>query len=213
MRSKCFWHARRELTRVANPNEDQDIEEGQMGMDLKQRTPKILLWLFVINLGVALGAGVYESRIVFDNWLTSSPDSALHWDAEAARADNTGLRFWAFVTTVPLTLLTLANLVAAWHAVGALRLWWLAAAVAALADRVFTFSYFIPTMVGLMQAPDSAGAVATAMRWEALNYLRHAIVLAAWLASLRAFALLYQTARAFPEHDGCPRAEAGVEPS
>jgi hypothetical protein len=32
-------------------------------------------------------------------------------NAEAMRQTNTGLRFWAYVTTVPLTLLTLANLV------------------------------------------------------------------------------------------------------
>jgi hypothetical protein len=150
------------------------------------------LWLLVINLGIAFGAGLYESRIVFNNWLTSSADSALHWNADAAQRDNTGLRFWVFVTTVPLTLLTLANLAAAWRAIGTLRGWWLAASLAALADRVFTFFYFIPTMVGLMQAPDSAQAVATAMQWGNLNYLRHAMVLTAWLSALRAFSLLYQ---------------------
>jgi hypothetical protein len=150
------------------------------------------LWLLVINLGIAFGAGLYESRIVFNNWLTSSTDSALHWNADAAQQDDTGLRFWVFVTTVPLTLLTLANLAAAWRAIGTLRGWWLAASLAAMADRVFTFSYFIPTMVGLMQAPDSAQAVATAMQWGNLNYLRHAMVLTAWLSALRAFSLLYQ---------------------
>ena len=164
-------------------------------MDTRNRIPRILLWLFVINLGVAFGAGVYESRIVFNNWLTSSPDSALHWNAEAAQRDNTGLRFWAFITTGPLTVLTLANLIAAWRAAGMLRSWWLTAAMAALADRVFTFFYFIPTMVGLMQTPDSAESVATAMRWENLNYLRHALVLTAWLAGLKAFSLLYQHQR------------------
>jgi hypothetical protein len=164
-------------------------------MDGKRRTPRILLWLFVINLGIAFGAGLYESRIVFHNWLTSSPDSGPHWNAAAARQDNTGVRFWVFVTTVPLTLLTLANLIAAWRAAGTLRRWWFAASTAALADRIFTFSYFIPAMVGLMQAPDSAEAVATAMRWGNLNYLRHAMALAAWLLALKAFSVLYASDR------------------
>ena len=35
-------------------------------------------------------------------------------------------------------------------------------------------------------------SVAVATRWWNLNYLRHAILLAAWLASLRTFALFYQ---------------------
>jgi hypothetical protein len=148
----------------------------------------IALWLFVINLGIAFGAGVYEHRIVLSSWITSSPEAGAHWNADAARRDDTGLRFWAFVSTMPLTLLTLANLFFAWRSTGAVRGWWLAAALAALADRVFTFSYFIPTMVGLMRAPDSPESVATATRWANLNYLRHAIVLAAWLAALKAFA-------------------------
>lgn len=148
-----------------------------------------------MNLGIAFGAGLYEGRIVLSDWISSSPDSGLHWNAEAAERDNTGLRFWVFVTTVPLTLLTLANLIAAWRAVGAVRGWWLAAGVAALADRIFTFSYFIPTVVGLMQAPDSPESAATAVRWANLNYVRHAIVLTAWLASLKAFSLMYQQRR------------------
>ena len=152
-----------------------------------------LLWLFVINLGIAFGAGFYEHRIVVGSWLTSSGESGAHWNADAARRHDTGRRFWAFVTTVPLTLLTLASLFAAWRGRGSFSRWWLAAAVAALVDRAFTFSYFIPTMVRLMRAPDSPDSVAVATRWRNLNYLRHAIILAAWLMSLEAFSLLYRS--------------------
>lgn len=88
---------------------------------------KILLWLFVLNLGIAFGAGLYESRIEFPRWFSPSSDSSFQWNAEAARQANTGLNFWVYVTTVPLTLLTLANLVAAWRSQGAARGWWLAA--------------------------------------------------------------------------------------
>jgi len=93
---------------------------------------------------------------------------------------------------VPLTLLTIANLFAAWRASGPLRVWWLVAALVAVADRAFTFSYFIPTMVRLMRAGDSLDAVATAIQWANLNYLRLAIGATAWLASLRAFALCHR---------------------
>ena len=154
-------------------------------------TATILLWLFVINLGVAFGAGLYEHRIVVPHWITTG-DAGAHWNAEAVRRDDTGLRFWAFVTTGPLTLLTLANLFAGWKASGAVRGWWLAAAVVVLVDRVLTFSYFIPTMVGLMNAADSPASVAVATRWASLNYLRHALVLCGWLAALKAFALLHR---------------------
>jgi hypothetical protein len=153
---------------------------------------KILLWLFVINLGIVFGAGLYEARIEFPQWLIYSEPDGYRWSAAAVRQANTGVRFWVYVTTVPLTLLTLANLVVAWRAQGPIRPWWLGSAVAALVDRVFTFSYFVPTMVKLMSDENipQAQAVATAVRWGQLNYLRHLIVLVAWLMALKAFSLL-----------------------
>ena len=151
---------------------------------------EILLWLFVVNLGVAFGAGLYEHRIVVPGWITSDR-GGVHWNGKAATRDNVGLRFWAYVTTGPLTLLTIANLAAAWVATGPERTWWLAAGLAALADRVLTFAYFIPTMIRLMNAADSPAAAAAAARWVGMNYVRHAITLVAWLAALNAFSLWY----------------------
>ena len=151
----------------------------------------MVLALFVINLGIAFGAGLYEARITVPQWLSFSTETGYRWDAEAARQANVGLRFWVYITTVPLTLLTLASLVAAWWAPNEVRNWWLAAAVAVLIDRVMTFGYFIPTMLTLMNnstmsAPE---AVAKATQWVTLGYVRHAATLAAWLAALRAFSL------------------------
>jgi hypothetical protein len=60
-------------------------------------------------------------------------------------------------------------------------------------DRVLTFSYFIPTMVGLMNAADSSASVASATRWAQMNYLRHGLVLGGWLAALKTFSLWYLT--------------------
>jgi hypothetical protein len=154
---------------------------------------KVLLWLLVINLGIAFGAGLYESRIVLPQWLGGSADTP-NWNSALARRDNTGVNFWVYVTTGPLTLLSLANLIAGRTASGSLRHWWIAAATLVLADRLFTFSYFIPTMLKLMTDSSLSGAEATAraLHWQQLNYLRHAIVLAAWLTALRTFSLLYR---------------------
>ena len=51
------------------------------------------------GLGTAFGAGIYESRVVVPEWQNTPPQT---WP-------NTGLEFWVYVTTVPLTLLTLAT--------------------------------------------------------------------------------------------------------
>ena len=159
---------------------------------MSTRVATIFLWLFVINLGIAFGAGLYEHRIVVPRWVAAD-DAGGHWNAEQARRDDTGLRFWAYVTTGPLTLLALANLIAAWKSPGPVRAWWLAAGLLVMADRALTFSYFIPTMVRLMDAADSPASVASATRWAHANYLRHALVLGGWLAALKTFSLAYQT--------------------
>ena len=156
--------------------------------------PRILLWSLVVNLGIVLGAGIYEARISVARWLGPSPAAEPGWHAAEALRDDTGRRFWAFTTTIPLTLLTLANLWAASRSSGPIRIWWLSAVAAAGADRLFTFAYFIPRMVGLLRAADSAQARATMKQWANLNYVRLALVLVAWLSALKTFALLYERA-------------------
>jgi len=150
----------------------------------------VLLWLLVINLGVALGAGLYESRIVVPGWIDTSGDSPA-WHADAARADDTGRRFWVAVTTIPLTVLTLANLFAGWRAPMRLRRWWLGTAATALVERALTLGYFLPAMIGLMRVENSPDAAAAAVRWSQLNNFRHLLVAIALLAALKTFSLLY----------------------
>jgi hypothetical protein len=113
---------------------------------------ELVLWLFVLNLSVALGAGLYEARVVIPQWTRSPSGTGVQWNAELARQTDPGLKFWAFVTTGPLTLLTLASLVLASRAPGPRGAWWLAAAVMVLLERVATFGYFIPTMIRLQRA-------------------------------------------------------------
>lgn len=140
-----------------------------------------LLWLFVINLGIAAGAGLYEGRVVIPEFASSPPQT---WP-------NTGLMFWVYVTTVPLTLLTLANAIAAWTTRGPRRLWYIVAVTIITIERVATFSYFIPTMAGLMGAEGlSQGEVnATLSQWMLLNHGRHALTLAGWLAALKTLSI------------------------
>ena len=39
---------------------------------MTQYVPDILLWLFVINHGIAFGAGLYEQRVVLPQWFSRS---------------------------------------------------------------------------------------------------------------------------------------------
>lgn len=140
-----------------------------------------VLWLFVINLGIAFGAGIYEARVVMPRW-ANIPSS--EWP-------NTGLMFWVYVTTVPLTLLTIANLIAAWLTQGPMRSWYLAAVCIVVIERLATFSYFIPAMVRLTATDGlAAGDVEAGLaQWLLLNNGRHVLTLAGWLAALKALSL------------------------
>lgn len=150
------------------------------------------LCMFLIVLGISFGAGIYEARIVFPEWLVAGADSGYRWDAEAARGHDTGLRFWIYVTTVPLTLLTLLNLWIALRAKGVARRWWLAAVAATIVERAMTFFYFIPTMIRLQDTVTytASQAVEAAVQWGALNNVRHVMTLVAWAFALRALWLL-----------------------
>ena len=143
----------------------------------------MLLWLFIIFLGIAFGAGLYESRVVVPMW-TSDPPASL-------ASPDSGRRFWAFVTTGPLTLLTVANLVAALQTQGPARGWWLTAAIVTLVERAATFGYFIPTIIRLQRTSTlTQTAVRTALaRWVRLNYVRNTLTLVAWIAALKVLAM------------------------
>jgi hypothetical protein len=143
-----------------------------------------MLLLLVINLGVAVGAGFYEMRVVVPVWASAPPRSLL--------SPESGLNFWMYVTTGPLTLLTLGNAVAAWETESAARTWWLVAVIIVALERIATAAYFVPTMLAMQrdQAASPELAKTKFARWAALNYARNAASLVAWLLALKALVML-----------------------
>ena len=142
------------------------------------RASIVLLWLFVMLLGISVGAGLYEAHVMLPIWATTPPESWI----------NTGTRFWAFVTTGPLTLTVLAGLWFAWRSPRPVRPWWVAAVAVATIERMATFGYFIPTLAPLMGQPnaDATAVSATLETWELLNHGRHLLSVGAWLLALKA---------------------------
>lgn len=107
------------------------------------------------------------------------------------RGDDSGRRFWFFVTTGPLTLLTIASCIAAWNPQTSWEWWWLLAAGVTLVERMMTLGFFIPNGLKLMQAEKllSGKAEALAGRWVRLNYVRAFLALSGWLLALKALSL------------------------
>lgn len=138
----------------------------------KRTVMKVVIWLLVLFTGVAFGAGIYELRVEIPQWL-SVVNGVTVWHAEVAKAADPGLNFWAFVTTGPITLLTLLSAILVWKTNGSVRRWWFVVLALLLVDRAMTFGYFIPTMIKLMDGTlAQADAVQTAQQWANLDVVR-----------------------------------------
>jgi hypothetical protein len=155
-------------------------------------TTEILLGSFIINLGMALGAGLYEARIVLPLWFNKTKGGNYQADVEAMRKIDTGRKFWGFITTVPLTLLTILNLVFACKAKAPLYGLWLSATLIILLERIGTFAFFIPTAIKLQKTENLPVLKTSNMIfwWIRINYVRNGLTLAALLIALKALLVL-----------------------
>ncbi|GAB4040553.1 DUF1772 domain-containing protein [Spirosoma gilvum] len=153
-----------------------------------------LLILFILNLGTAFGAGLYEARLIIPQWFPKLEGDERRVDTNAMRQTDVGRNFWAFVTTIPLTLLTVANLIVAWQSELPVHDWWLAASLLTLVERVVTFSFFIPTAIRLQKGDGDSLPLDTTSRlvsvWMYANYGRNALTLLAWALALKALSLV-----------------------
>jgi hypothetical protein len=148
---------------------------------------RVLLWLFVVALGIQIGAGIYETRVIVPLWSSAPPESVVAYNLQALRPES-GTRFWIFATPL-LGLLGLANLFVAWRSNAGVRAWWLFAAAAVVVVVAVTFIYFVPELMRFAAWREGAGApIESRVRlWVALNWVRVVVLVAAWLSLLRAF--------------------------
>ena len=152
---------------------------------MSHKHARILLWLFVIGLGIAAGAGLYETKTQMPRWVRSARANGL--PTQVASSANTGMQFWLYTTALPLTLLTLASFFAIRFVDPETRKWWLIAAWASLGSQILTLAYFIPTLLQLSGGQET-NARAVAFQWAQVNWFRHALSFVAWLSALQAFA-------------------------
>jgi hypothetical protein len=152
----------------------------------------LTLWLFVITLGLDLGAGLYEARIVVPLWAGGVPETLAAGNPYGRVAIDAGIRFWAHMTSA-VALVAILALVFGFRAPAAPRAWRSFAAVAELGAVAMTLLYFRPTLVRLFMghgAGMSAEVIAsTVKRWVMWSNVRIVISLVAWCAALRALNL------------------------
>ena len=154
---------------------------------MKSRVSYLLLWLLVVAVGIEIGAGLYEARVLVPLWSSAPPESLIHYNLQTLRP-MPGQRFW-IVSTPLVGLLGLANLVVGWRSTAARRRWWLLGAGGVVVMVVITFVYFVPALMGFeaVRAGADGSLAASVNRWVILNWIRAAIYMASWLCLLHAY--------------------------
>jgi hypothetical protein len=151
------------------------------------------LLLFVIALGIDLGAGIYEARIVVPLWANSIPESLAAGNPYRRVAIDAGMRFWAYVTTA-VAFFALLALVFGLHTSAPQRTWRTFAAIAELVVVAGTLLYFRPTLIRLFTGHGDGlpptTVTSTVRRWVMWSRVRIAVSFIAWCAALSALALL-----------------------
>jgi hypothetical protein len=165
-------------------------------MTNKLSISQIILWVFVIWLGLEIGAGIYEALVVVPLWASAVPDSVIgyyqHNAADPRYTMNAGLRFWIFATP-GVGLLSIATLLSSFKTRPEHRKWRLAGAGLALLVVISTFAWFVPAIMKLTGAgvmsmnPNDIASLAT--WWVRLNWVRAVVYVVGWVAALRALTI------------------------
>lgn len=150
---------------------------------------RITLWLFVIALGLDLGAGMYEARIVVPLWATGVPATLAAGNPFARVAIDAGMNFWKYMTST-VAILALAALVFGLRTPSPERTWRIIATVLELCVVAMTLFYFRPTLVRLFMGHGAGLSesvlTSTVHRWVLLSRVRIALSFCAWVAALAA---------------------------
>ena len=153
---------------------------------------KLFIWLFVIVLGIELGAGLYETLVVLPTW---TPDALAYYrhNTEFPQfAITAGPRFWMFQTPF-LGLVSLVTIITGLRTRPEHRKWRMIGAGLALFVVVCTLAWFVPNLLSLIGdgvTKMSGEQIASVTNlWVRLNWLRVLVYSAAWLAGLKAMTL------------------------
>ncbi len=151
----------------------------------------LTLYLFVVILGLDLGGGLYEMRVVMPMWMRAFVDRAPDALAYMKVAPDAGPRWWIFVTPT-VALMALAALLSGLRTPDPHRTWRLAATILELVVVTTTFVYFVPNIIQMMSPsnglpPDVLAA--KARLWAQLNWGRAVLTAVAWVMALRALSL------------------------
>jgi hypothetical protein len=152
-----------------------------------------ILFVYVVALGIQTGAGLFTSVVVYRVW-AASPEVVIGWKPTMPYFMEEG---WFFMFASPTTTL-LALVVAAtmWRAKVPSRPWALGSALAFIVVAAVTGAYFLPIQD---EVHGDAGAAlpreelaGMLEQFVALNWIRQAILVSAFIAAIHGLGLSYR---------------------
>lgn len=156
---------------------------------------QIILWLFIISLGIEIGAGLYEIFVLVPLWADSADSVIAFYRQNIASQNlriNAGGRFWMFASPL-LTLLSVAVMLSGRKTNLEQRRWRMRAGGLVFLVMCGTFGWFVPNIMTLQSEkvltmnPETVASIA--FWWSHLNWLRAFLAIVAWLFALRALSI------------------------
>lgn len=165
-------------------------------MSIQARITQVILWLFVILLGIQLGAGLYEIRVITPLVTYSPPESVIRFFSMSKThpelAIQAGRFFWKY-TSQPMGPLAIATLLIGIRSRGPQRIWMLIPAITVILVFAATYLFFVPTLRQLANSQQLGLSPEQVMAklnlWHVLNWFRLGFIAFAFIAGLRALSL------------------------
>ena len=144
------------------------------------------LSLFLFFVGIGIGAGLYETRVVYPNWAVDAFPTTLSSKLVSSGQAGAARRFWPFVSPIAM-LLALVNLYGAWHQAGPVRLLWFISSLTIIIKSVATYAYFAPVMIRHIERSEEMDPNTLRRMialWTMLSPMRVIAELIAWISGI-----------------------------
>jgi len=153
---------------------------------------QILLCAFIFSVGMGIGGGVYETRVVYPNWIKEPTPNGLGERLVSSGQAGAARRYWPLISPTS-ALLALINSFFAWHQTGLVRTLWLTSSVLIIFKSAGTYAYFVPTYIRRIAKPETMDIMSlrrVVRTWTNLSPLRVLVETFAWITGIWALMIV-----------------------
>jgi hypothetical protein len=151
----------------------------------------IMLCAFIFLVGVGIGGGLYETRVVYPNWIHEATPGELANKLASSGQAGAAHRYWPLISPASAAL-AIVNVFLAWRQAGIVRDLWLMSSIAIVVKSIGTYGYFVPTYVRRIAKPEAMDRLTLGRlvrTWTRLSPWRVLVETFAWITGICALLL------------------------